>query len=131
MPDVQQVPHISRVEALVHLELNHHRRMEYKCPGCSKLHLEWFEISKDIAISVVRKWSAWMATLPYEKHMKDGEEQWILKSEERKRLDELSRPGITFSTPSLRQLSKRRKTFFSSPSTLASKRRVRGKGVGA
>jgi hypothetical protein len=132
MPDMQQVPHISRVEALVHLELYHHRRIEHKCPGCDKLHLEWFEVSKDIAIGVVRKWSAWMATLPYEKHMKDGEEQWILKSEEREqeRLDKLCRPGITFSTPSL-PVVKEEETLSSSPSTLASKCQVRGKGVGA
>ena len=32
MPDVQQVPHISRVEALVHLELNHHRRTGVQVP---------------------------------------------------------------------------------------------------
>jgi hypothetical protein len=130
IPDVQQVPHISRVEALVHLELIQHRRIEEKCSGCFKSHLEWFEISKDIAIGVVRKWSAWMATLPYEKHMKDGEEQWTLKSEEWKHLDKLCRPGITFATPSL-PVVKEEETLFSSPSTLASKCQVRGKGVGA
>jgi hypothetical protein len=130
MPDLQQVPHISRVEALVHLELIHHRRREQKCPGCFKSHVEWFEVSKDIAIGVVRKWSAWMATLPYEKHMKDGEEQWILKSEERKYLDKLCRPGITFSTPSL-PVVEEEETLTSSPSTLASKCEVRGNGVGA
>ena len=101
MPDLQQIPHISRVEALVHLELMHYRRIEKKCPGCSKSHVEWFETSKDIAIGVVRKWSDWMATLPYEKHMKDGEEQWVLKSEERKNLGDLCRPGIKFPTPYL------------------------------
>jgi hypothetical protein len=101
MPDVQQIPHISRVEALVHLELMHYRRIEKKCPGCFKSHTEWFEASKDIAIGVVRKWSDWMATLPYEKHIKDGEEQWVLKSEERKILGDLCRPGIKFPTPYL------------------------------
>jgi hypothetical protein len=130
MPDLQKVPHVSRVEALVHLELIHHRRREQKCPGCFKSHVEWFEVSKDIAIGVVRKWSAWMATLPYEKHMKDGEEQWILKSKEPKYLDKLCRPGITFSTPSL-PVVKEEETLSSSPSTLASKCEVRGNGVGA
>lgn len=101
MPDLQQIPHISRVEALVHLELMHCRRIEKKCPGCFKSHVEWFETSKDIAIGVVRKWSDWMVTLPYEKHMKDGEEQWVLKSEERKRLGDLCLPGIKFATPRL------------------------------
>ena len=130
MSDVQQVPHISRVEALVHLELINHRRTEKKCPGCFKSHLEWFEVSKDIAIGVVRKWSAWMATLPYEKHTKDGEEQWTLKSEERKNLDKLCRPGITFSMPSL-PVVKEVETVTSSPSTFASKCEVRGNSVGA
>ncbi|KAF3393746.1 hypothetical protein F1880_004921 [Penicillium rolfsii] len=52
--DLQQIPHICRVEALVHMELLEHRRIEKKCPGCSKSHKEYFEISKDIAIQVVR-----------------------------------------------------------------------------
>ncbi|KAJ5726247.1 uncharacterized protein N7483_007604 [Penicillium malachiteum] len=99
--DLQQVPHISRVEALVHLELNYFRRIEKKCPGCSKSHMEWFEVSKDIAIRVIRKWTAWISTLPYEQQIKDCKEQWILKREELKNLDKLCSIGMNCSIPSL------------------------------
>ncbi|KAJ6044028.1 uncharacterized protein N7446_002224 [Penicillium canescens] len=47
--------------------------------------------------------------------MKDGEEQWILKSEEQEHLDKLCRPGIPFSTPSL-PVFKEEETLSSSPS---------------
>ncbi|KAJ5769470.1 hypothetical protein N7520_004029 [Penicillium odoratum] len=99
LPDMQQVPHISRVEALVHLELKRHRKIEERCPGCYKSHMEWFEVSKETAVKVVRKWTSWMATLPYEKHMKDGEEQWLLKTEEFKNLHKLCQPTEEFRTP--------------------------------
>ncbi|KAJ6035965.1 hypothetical protein N7540_000244 [Penicillium herquei] len=99
--DLQQVPHISRVEALVHLELNDFRRIEKKCPGCSKSHNEWFEVSKDIAIRVIRKWTAWISALPYEQQIKDCKEQWILKREELKNLDKLCSIGMNYSIPSL------------------------------
>ncbi|KAJ5813738.1 uncharacterized protein N7503_000488 [Penicillium pulvis] len=108
--DSQQVPHISRVEALVHLELLRHRRIEKKCPGCLKSHVEWFEIPKDIAIGVVRKWSTWMLTLPYEKQMRDGKEQWILKSTERENLANLCRTDTKPSTPSLPPVKEKRRS---------------------
>lgn len=110
MVDSQHVPHISRVEALVHLELARHRKIEKKCPGCLKSHVEWFEVPKDVAIGVVRKWSAWMLTLPYEQQIEDGKEQWTLKSTERKNLDSLCRTGISFSRPSLPAVKERRRS---------------------
>ncbi|KAJ5882612.1 uncharacterized protein N7529_001284 [Penicillium soppii] len=128
IPDLRQIPHISRVEALVHLELMQYRRKEKKCPGCLKSHVEWFETTKDIAIGVVRKWSDWMAALPYEKQMKDGEEHWVLKSEQRKNLDNLCRPGTKFSTPCLPFPEEEEN--ISSPSTLHFKCEIGKKGAG-
>lgn len=90
--DLQPVPHICRVEALVHMELKNCRKIENNCPGCSKSHKEWFEIPERIAIEVVRKWMDWMRTLPYEKRSIGGEDQWVLKDEQVQRLNELSRP---------------------------------------
>lgn len=110
MVDSQKVPHISRVEALVHLELIGHRRIEEKCPGCFKSHVEWFEVPEHIAIGVVRKWSAWMMTLPYEKQMRDGKEQWILKSTARENLDALCHTGISFPAPSLLAVKEKRRS---------------------
>lgn len=90
--DLQKVPHICRVEALVHMELLEHRRIERRCPGCSKSHKEYFEISPENAIQVVRKWINWMRSLPYEKRTIGGKEQWVLKSEESKHLADLCQP---------------------------------------
>jgi hypothetical protein len=99
--DTQQVPHISRVEALVHLELMHFRKIEPKCAGCSKSHVEWFEVPKDIAISVVRKWTSWMSTLPYERRVAGSQEQWVLKSEELSQVDRLCQLQQSLSSPSV------------------------------
>lgn len=30
-----------------------------------KDHNEWFDVSKDRAVSVMEKWTSWMATEPY------------------------------------------------------------------
>ncbi|CAI7612293.1 unnamed protein product [Penicillium glandicola] len=90
--DLREVAHICRVEALVHLELSEHRKIEEKCPGCSRNHIEWFKIPDERAIAVVQKWMTWMGTEPYEKRGTGGEEKWELKAREMKRLRELSQP---------------------------------------
>ncbi|KAJ5688436.1 hypothetical protein N7536_011055 [Penicillium majusculum] len=87
---LREVAHICRVEALVHLELLEHRKIEEKCPGCSRNHIEWFEIPDERAIAVVQKWMAWMRTEPYEKRGRGGEEKWELKVREMERLRELT-----------------------------------------
>lgn len=87
---LREVSHICRVEALVHLELLEHRKIEEKCPGCSRNHIEWFEIPDERAIAVVQKWMAWMRTEPYEKRGRGGEEKWELKVREMERLRELT-----------------------------------------
>lgn len=58
------VENIKRVEELCHAELEHRRVMIY-CEACQKVHIEWFEMSSEEAISVIRKWTMWMATGPY------------------------------------------------------------------
>ncbi|KAJ5219615.1 hypothetical protein N7468_008819 [Penicillium chermesinum] len=110
-PDFQKLRHIGRIEALVHTELMNYRRCEPKCPGCDKKHIEWFETSQDHAVRVVRKWNAWMATEPYEKHIVDDKEEWILKSEEEARIDQLCQPELpspSSSPPSRRDKGPRR-----------------------
>lgn len=46
-----------RVEALCHVELAQHR-IEFYCHGCLENHTEWFKISVDEAVAVVKKLSA-------------------------------------------------------------------------
>jgi uncharacterized protein YeeX (DUF496 family) len=82
------VRHVCRVEKLVHMELKNLRRIEQNCPGCGKNHNEWFEVSRDLAVEVVRKWMAWMRESPYEKRL----DEWVLKAEQRSKIKALSEP---------------------------------------
>ncbi|KAJ5895803.1 uncharacterized protein N7473_005202 [Penicillium subrubescens] len=130
--DLQKVPHICRVEALVHMELLEYRRIEKKCPGCSRSHKEYFEISKEIAIQVVRKWIGWMRSLPYEKRTIGGKDQWVLKSEESKHLADLCRPlrltPTSGSSPDKEKITSLRPRL-SLPSTARNEGRRRGRKI--
>ena len=59
MQSAGRVPHVYRVEALVHAELNDYRFQE-KCKGCGKNHIEWFRVTVEMARRVIEKWSNWM-----------------------------------------------------------------------
>jgi hypothetical protein len=89
-----QVSHVRRVEKLVHTELKNCRRFEEMCPGCKGHPIEWFEVSRQLAIAVVRKWMAWMQTAPYEERScgEKTETDWVLKDEQRRKIKELSQP---------------------------------------
>lgn len=60
-----KVPNAPRVEALCHSELDYCRIRVY-CEACLKEHIEWFEISPEECIQVVKKWSRWMRSDPFE-----------------------------------------------------------------
>lgn len=60
---VRKVPHVHRVERLIHLELAA-RRVKKDCAACGKEHREWFEIeATEEGIrgvdEVVRRWVSW------------------------------------------------------------------------
>lgn len=61
----RRVPHVHRVERLIHIELADQRvKGEGPCPQCNKEHREWFEFTatKDalkIVDDCVRRWVAW------------------------------------------------------------------------
>jgi hypothetical protein len=55
-----------------------------------KQHIEWFEISTAEAIAVIRKWSKWTATLPYEMPRLRFK-AWELKEEERQKARNIGR----------------------------------------
>ena len=74
-----QLPHVYRLERLIHAELNEFRVREVACPMCSKEkqrktgicastvdHVEWFRVSPAHAKRVIDKWSNWMLKRPYE-----------------------------------------------------------------
>lgn len=60
----RKVPHVHRVERLVHLELAEKRVVKPECQACGREHREWFEIdaSRDGLKSVdevVKRWVRW------------------------------------------------------------------------
>ncbi|KAL3483523.1 meiotically up-regulated gene 113-domain-containing protein [Aspergillus germanicus] len=76
--DFLPVPHISRVEGLIHAELAQYRRKEERCKSttCAKAHKEWFQVDEQFALRVVRKWIAWMRKEPYVQI--NGGSTWVL-----------------------------------------------------
>ena len=59
----RKVPHVHRVERLIHVELGDHRVMQ-KCKACGREHREWFEVEatrKGVKMvdGVVRRWVQW------------------------------------------------------------------------
>jgi Meiotically up-regulated gene 113 len=62
-----KVPHVHRIERLIHIELADKRAKESgRCASCGSLHREWFEVeaSRDGVRSVdevVRRWADWGA----------------------------------------------------------------------
>ncbi|EHY56674.1 hypothetical protein HRR83_002238 [Exophiala dermatitidis] len=60
----RKVPHVHRVERLIHLELAEKRVVKTECEQCGREHREWFEIEATRAglkavDEVVRRWVAW------------------------------------------------------------------------
>lgn len=64
----RRVPHVHRVERLIHIELADHRvKGQGPCPECGKEHREWFEFeaTKDalrLVDECVRRWVSWAET---------------------------------------------------------------------
>ncbi|KAL5359895.1 meiotically up-regulated gene 113-domain-containing protein [Aspergillus floccosus] len=76
------IPHIFRVERLIHAELRDYRRKEPRCRECNKGHIEWFEgVSVNVAMDVAKKWIDWMRRKPYEKRDFEGKVEWVLSDE--------------------------------------------------
>ncbi|KAL9603811.1 MAG: hypothetical protein Q9219_000920 [cf. Caloplaca sp. 3 TL-2023] len=114
------IPHIYRVENLIKAQLRDRRRKEVQCHGCRRPHNEWFEISKEEAIAVVRKWSAWMRENPYEQlNLND----WKLKKEQKKNLKTLCQSlpledqKRSVSTSQLKEREERNRRLSASPHT--------------
>ncbi|MCJ1384722.1 hypothetical protein MMC17_007840 [Xylographa soralifera] len=81
------IPHVYRLEKLVHAELKEYRVVENEC-GCGvKRHKEWFNAKDGHIKNVVRRWTEWLQKAPYEKIAR----QWVLKKEFQE-LDEICTP---------------------------------------
>jgi hypothetical protein len=81
---IAKVQHAHRVEAFCHEDLAHLRIRIY-CSACMKQHLEWFQVPSGEAVAVIRKWSKWMSTDPYQSLSLRSGEKWTIRNQERKR----------------------------------------------
>ncbi|KAL8668401.1 MAG: hypothetical protein Q9168_006965 [Polycauliona sp. 1 TL-2023] len=64
--DLQPIPHVYRIESIVHAQLRNCRKKELRCRKCQKCHVEWFESSVPEATEAVKRWSKWIREEPYE-----------------------------------------------------------------
>lgn len=85
---LEKVPNAARVEALCHSELDY-CRIRVDCGACLKEHIEWFEISPEKCIQVIKKWSQWMRKDPFEKVMTD--KGMLLKKEENEKTKDMDK----------------------------------------
>ncbi|KAI4906471.1 hypothetical protein J4E90_010545 [Alternaria incomplexa] len=80
------MPHVHRVEQLIHTELKG-CRLRRQCEGCGKLHKEWFEANQAHVVKVMKKWREWILQEPYVQDEESGE--WVLKPEMFASLDQM------------------------------------------
>ncbi|KAH7061023.1 T5orf172 domain-containing protein [Paraphoma chrysanthemicola] len=83
---LEEVPNAPRVEALCHSELDY-CRIRVDCGACLKEHIEWFEMSPKKCIQVIKKWSQWMRTNPFENVATD--QGGLLKKEENEKTKDM------------------------------------------
>ena len=60
----RRVPHVHRVERLIHLELSEKRAQKDVCEQCGREHREWFEVEASkkglrAVDELIRRWVAW------------------------------------------------------------------------
>jgi hypothetical protein len=84
----EQLPHVYRIEALVHEELREVRLREQGCKGCGIWHQEWFLVSPEHARAVIQKWTKFMLSKPYDRYGR------LKESITRERIEKLCQPVI-------------------------------------
>ncbi|CAO2654510.1 Nn.00g112430.m01.CDS01 [Neocucurbitaria sp. VM-36] len=84
-----EIPHVSRIERLIHLELKDYRKQR-ECDGCGKNHVEWFQVSETHAVKVFQKWQEWILQRPYALDSHSGE--WMIRPEMLDTLSQVCEP---------------------------------------
>jgi hypothetical protein len=100
-----KVPHVQRIEKLVHIELVNYRKKR-RCEGCGKTHIEWFDIDEAKAVKVYQKWRDWIVKEPY---AEDQTGKWTIRPEMLDTLTKVCEPVVFEKTkkesPQLRRRS--------------------------
>lgn len=87
--ELPEIPHVSRVERLIHAELKDCRE-ERSCASCNMIHQEWFDVEDALVLKVFQKWQNWIAQNPYALDGETGE--WVLRSEMMETLSQVCEP---------------------------------------
>jgi hypothetical protein len=87
--ELPTIPHYSRVERLMHIELKERRRQRH-CEKCNRNHQEWFEVGDALVMRVFQKWRDWITQEPYALNTHTGE--WVLRPEIAETLAEVCEP---------------------------------------
>ncbi|KAJ4313086.1 hypothetical protein N0V94_007120 [Neodidymelliopsis sp. IMI 364377] len=85
-----KVPHVQRIEKLIHIELVNYRKKRH-CEGCGKTHIEWFDIDEAKAVKVYQKWRDWIVKEPY---AEDQTGKWTIRPEMLDTLAKVCEPVI-------------------------------------
>ena len=59
------VPHVRRLESIIHAELKDYRGRLEGCACGMTHHREWFDAPDDLILAVIDKWTEWMLRYPY------------------------------------------------------------------
>ena len=94
--ELPEIPHVSRVERLIHLELKDCRKQRF-CANCNKNHQEWFKVAYALALEVFQKWQKWIVQKPYALDARTGE--WVLRPEMMDTLSQVCQPVSIESKP--------------------------------
>ena len=89
--ELSKIPHVNRIERLVHIELKECRKQRY-CPSCKKNHQEWFDVGEASVAKVILKWQDWIMQRPYALDSKT--QTWVLKPEVMKTLAQVCEPVV-------------------------------------
>jgi hypothetical protein len=87
--ELPKIPHVSRVERLIHTELKDQRE-EMACASCGVKHREWFGVSDALALKVFQKWQDWITQEPYTFDARTGE--WVLRPDMMETLSQVCEP---------------------------------------
>ncbi|KAJ8111738.1 hypothetical protein OPT61_g5739 [Boeremia exigua] len=98
----QEIPHVPRIERLMHAELINYRRTS-ECDGCGRNHKEWFDIDEAKARKVYQKWHNWIVQKPY---ARDQNGNWTIRAEMRASVAEVCTP-VNLSDTSVEKPSRR------------------------
>jgi hypothetical protein len=87
--EIPEIPHVSRVERLIHLELKDCRQKRF-CASCNKTHREWFDVGDALVLKIFQKWQKWIIQKPYA--LDSGTGKWVLRPEMMNTISQVCEP---------------------------------------